>query len=69
MSLKDDAGLVKMYALVDVVDYQKVVVSDASIGVTEAARNYLSNVTKVMTSWKSIRVLKLFYKLIIFIYK
>ena len=28
------------------------------------AINYLSNVTKVMTSWKSIRVLKLFYKLI-----
>lgn len=44
ISLKDNAGLVKMYAFVDVEDYQKVVVSDASIGVTEAARNYLSNV-------------------------
>ena len=30
MSLKDNAGLVKMYALVDVVDYQKVITSDAT---------------------------------------
>ena len=44
ISLKDNAGLVKMYAFVDVEDYQKVVVSDASLGVEEAARNYISNV-------------------------
>ena len=29
MSLKDKAGLVKMYAFVDATDYQKVVVKDA----------------------------------------
>lgn len=44
MSLKDNAGLVKMYAFVDVVDYQKVVVTDASKGIMEASRNYLNNV-------------------------
>lgn len=41
MSLKDNAGLVKMYAFVDVVDYQKVVVTDASEGIEKAAKNYL----------------------------
>lgn len=41
MSLKDNAGLVKMYAFVDVVDYQKVVVTDASEGIEKAAENYL----------------------------
>lgn len=41
MSLKDNAGLVKMYAFVDVVDYQKVVVTDASEGIEVAAKNYL----------------------------
>lgn len=44
ISLKDRAGLVKMYAFVDVEDYQKVVVSDASSGVEEAAKNYLKQV-------------------------
>ncbi len=44
ISLKDKAGLVKMYAFVDVEDYQKVVVTDASVGVEEAARNYLTNI-------------------------
>ena len=44
ISLKDNAGLVKMYAFVDVEDYQKVVVTDASLGIAEAARNYLANV-------------------------
>lgn len=44
ISLKDNAGLVKMYAFVDVEDYQKVVVTDASLGISEAARNYISNV-------------------------
>ena len=42
MSLKDNAGLVKMYAFVDVVDYQKVVVTDSSLGIREASRAYLS---------------------------
>lgn len=44
VSLKDDAGLVKMYGFVDVMDYQKVVVSDASKGIEAAAKNYLNNV-------------------------
>ena len=42
ISLKDNAGLVKMYAFVDVVDYQKVVVTDASKGIEAAAENYLN---------------------------
>ena len=41
ISLKDAAGLVKMYAFVDVADYQKVVVSDASLGIEAAAEKYL----------------------------
>ena len=41
ISLKDNAGLVKMYAFVDVADYQKVVVTDASEGIEKAAQNYL----------------------------
>ena len=44
ISLKDGAGLVKMYAFVDVSDYQKVVVTDASLGIEMAANNYLTNV-------------------------
>ena len=43
MSLKDNAGLVKMYAFVDVVDYQKVVVTDSTLGIETAAANYLNN--------------------------
>lgn len=43
LSLKDDAGLVKMYAFIDVTDYQKVIVTDASKGIDEAAKNYLKN--------------------------
>lgn len=43
VSLKDDAGLVKMYGFVDVADYQKVVVTDASKGIEAAAQNYLNN--------------------------
>ena len=42
ISLKDDAGLVKMYAFVDLADYQKVIVTDASKGITVAASNYLA---------------------------
>lgn len=41
LSLKDSGGLVKMYAFVDVVNYQKVSVSDASLGIEEAAKAYL----------------------------
>ena len=43
MSLKDNAGLVKMYAFVDYQDYQKVVVTDANEGIKAAAKNYLGN--------------------------
>ena len=42
ISLKDNAGLVKMYAFVDVVDYQKVVVTDSSKGIEVAAENYIN---------------------------
>lgn len=45
ISLKDNAGLVKMYAFVDVEDYQRVVVTDASEGIEKAAENYLGDVT------------------------
>ncbi len=44
LSLKDDAGLVKMYAFVDVEDYQKVVITDSAKGIQTAADNYLNNV-------------------------
>ena len=43
VSLKDDAGLVKMYGFVDVTDYQKVVVTDSSKGIIVAAHNYLGD--------------------------
>lgn len=43
VSLKDAAGLVKMYGFIDVEDYQKVVVTDASKGIEVAAQNYLNN--------------------------
>lgn len=43
ISLKDKAGLVKMYAFVDLVDYQKVTVTDSSKGIEFAAKNYLGN--------------------------
>lgn len=43
MSLKDNAGLVKMYALVDVENYQRVVVTDASDGIEKAISNYLGD--------------------------
>ena len=41
VSLKDNAGLVKMYGFVDVADYQKVVVTESSEGIVKAAQNYL----------------------------
>ncbi len=42
LSLKDDAGLVKMYSFIDVKDYQKVIVSDASLGIIAARDKYLN---------------------------
>ncbi len=50
LSLKDNAGLVKMYAFIDVADYQKVVVSDASLGIEAAAKKYLVENTTIDTS-------------------
>ncbi len=44
LSLKDAAGLVKMYAFVDVQDYQKVVITDSAKGIETAKDNYLNNV-------------------------
>ena len=43
VSLKDNAGLVKMYGFIDIEDYQKVVVTDASEGIEKAAKNYLGD--------------------------
>ena len=43
LSLKDDAGLVKMYAFIDVLNYQKVVVSDATLGIEAAAQKFLGD--------------------------
>ncbi len=43
VSLKDNAGLVKMYGFIDVEDYQKVVVTDVLEGIEKAARNYLGD--------------------------
>ena len=43
VSLKDAAGLVKMYGFVDVADYQKVVITDSSKGIEVAAKNYLGD--------------------------
>lgn len=50
VSLKDAAGLVKMYGFVDVEDYQKVVVTDASKGIEVSAQNYLSTITNDIKS-------------------
>ena len=44
VSLKDNAGLVKMYAFVDVQNYQRVVVTDANLGIVKAKENYLKNI-------------------------
>lgn len=43
VSLKDAAGLVKMYGFIDVENYQKVVVTDSSKGIEVAAQNYLNS--------------------------
>ena len=55
ISLKDDAELVKMYAFVDVADYQKVVVTDATSGIQNAAYNYLNN-NGIQTKGKEIEI-------------
>lgn len=52
LSLKDNAGLVKMYAFVDVADYQKVVVSDSSLGIEVAAKKYLGEASITPSSDK-----------------
>ena len=49
VSLKDAAGLVKMYGFVDVTDYQKVVVTDASKGIEVAAQNYLNSYAETIS--------------------
>ena len=49
VSLKDSSGLVKMYGFVDVKDYQKVVVTDASKGIETARDNYLNSIKKEAT--------------------
>ncbi len=46
VSLKDSNGLVKMYGFIDVVDYQKVVVTDSSKGIIKAKDNYLKETKK-----------------------
>ena len=57
MSLKDNAGLVKTYAFVDYVDYQKVTVTDSSLGIVKAAQNYLGgNITSGDEVTKTITV-------------
>lgn len=43
VSLKDAAGLVKKYAFIDVQDYQKVSVSNVTIGIDAAAKAYLNS--------------------------
>ncbi|MCI8461318.1 MAG: hypothetical protein HFE81_07955 [Bacilli bacterium] len=53
ISLKDNAGLVKMYAFVDVVDYQKVVVTDSSKGIKKAAEAYLLEVSDELETNKT----------------
>lgn len=50
VSLKDAAGLVKMYGFIDVADYQKVVVTDASKGINAAAEAYLNSYAEEMSS-------------------
>lgn len=53
MSLKDHAGLVKMYALVDVHDYQNVLVSESSLGIEAIVSKYLENETMSTENFKT----------------
>ena len=57
VSLKDNAGLVKMYGFVDVEDYQKVVVTDASLGIEKAKENYLNNMPSISTGKEENKVI------------
>lgn len=57
VSLKDNAGLVKMYGFVDVEDYQKVVVTDASLGIEKAKENYLNNMPSTSTGKEENKVI------------
>ena len=52
VSLKDNAGLVKMYAFVDVEDYQKVVVTDSNKGIVKASEAYLNDIGEEGTGTK-----------------
>lgn len=54
ISLKDNAGLVKMYAFVDVADYQRVVVTEASYGIEKAAKNYLGTDAEVEITYDTV---------------
>lgn len=55
LSLKDNAGLVKMYAFVDVADYQKVIVSDSALGIEAAASKYLNDVADNIDSTNALK--------------
>ncbi|MFA5603315.1 MAG: hypothetical protein WDA12_00455 [Bacilli bacterium] len=55
LSLKDNAGLVKMYAFVDVVDYQKVVVSESHDGIIAASEKYLGDDERNVNNDKTIK--------------
>ena len=52
LSLKDSAGLVKMYAFVDVEDYQIVSTTESSLGIKKAAEEYLKKIDKDDTNKK-----------------
>ena len=60
ISLKDNAGLVKMYAFVDVVDYQKVVVTDASKGIEAAADAYLTQMGEESGTSKNTKTINVY---------
>ena len=57
VSLKDNAGLIKMYGFVDVEDYQKVVVTDASLGIEKSKENYLNNMPSISTGKEENKVI------------
>ncbi len=50
LSLKDTSGLVKMYAFVDVVNYQIVSVTESSYGIKKASEEYLSKMDLEVSS-------------------
>ncbi len=54
ISLKDNAGLVKMYGFVDVQNYQNVTVTSANEGIEQAANNYLSGRKETVDKSKNI---------------